>query len=186
MKNVTNYFISLASPSPDGSFGVNTNILLISIINISVVLGVLIVFGRGILSDFIENRKNRIVNTFQISEDLYSGAVEKLEKARDFLCKVEMEIAEFRVTGCSEIERDKLNLINSTYNTLEQLEKKKKETCWFEKQRAITEVRQWVLQQTFQRVLETLNIFLDNELHLRTISVNISLLATVKEIEILY
>nr|YP_010759893.1 ATP synthase CF0 subunit I [Cuscuta chinensis]AZL92765.1 AtpF [Cuscuta chinensis]WCF05447.1 CF0 subunit I [Cuscuta chinensis]WEY29838.1 ATP synthase CF0 subunit I [Cuscuta chinensis] len=180
MKNVTYYFISLASRSPAGSFGLNTNNLVISLINISVVLGVLIVFGRGVLRDFLENRKNKIVNTIQISEELYSGAVEKLEKARARLCKVETEAHQLRVTGYSDIEREKLNLINSTYKTLEQLENKKKETCWFEQQRAINDIRQWVLQQTLQRVLKTLNSFLNAELHLRTIRVNISMLGTLK------
>ncbi|RAL41540.1 hypothetical protein DM860_010334 [Cuscuta australis] len=83
-----------------------------------------------------------------------------------------------RVTGYSEIEQEKLNLINSTYKTLERLEKK--ETCSFEQQRAINDVRQWVLQQTLQRVLKTLNGSLNPELHLHTIRVNISMLGTLK------
>nr|YP_010760130.1 ATP synthase CF0 subunit I [Cuscuta vandevenderi]WEY30075.1 ATP synthase CF0 subunit I [Cuscuta vandevenderi] len=182
MKNRTDYFISLAVRSPEGSFGLNTNIFLTGLINISVVLGVLIFFTRGFFSKFLENRKNRIVNTIQISEELYRGAVEKLEKAQARLCKVEMEATQFRVAGYSKIEHENLKFINSTSTTLEELEKKKKETCWFEQQRAFNEIRHWVLQQTLQRVLETLNIFLNNELHLRTIRLNISMLGTVKEI----
>nr|YP_009673653.1 ATP synthase CF0 B subunit [Cuscuta carnosa]QDF46369.1 ATP synthase CF0 B subunit [Cuscuta carnosa] len=180
MKNVTYYFISLVSRSPAGSFGLNTNNLVISILNISVVLGILIVFGRGFLRNFLENRKNRIINTIQVSEELYSAAVDKLEKARARLCKVEAEAKQLRVTEYSEIGRKKLNLINSTYWTLEQLEKKKKETCWFEQKRAVNDVRHWVLQQTLQRVLKTLNGLLNAELHLRTIRVNIGMLGTLK------
>nr|YP_009664115.1 ATPase I subunit [Cuscuta costaricensis]QCW07751.1 ATPase I subunit [Cuscuta costaricensis] len=180
MKNVTYYFLSLVSRSPAGSFGVNTNNLVTNLINISVVLCILSVFGREFLSNFLENRKNRIVNTIQVSEELYSGAVEKLEKARARLCKVETEAEQLRVTGYSEIERKNLNLINSTYQTLEQLKKKKKETCWFEQQKAINDVQQWVLQQTLQRVSKTLNSLLNADLHLRTIRVNISMLGTLK------
>ncbi|DAD49272.1 TPA_asm: hypothetical protein HUJ06_031939 [Nelumbo nucifera] len=47
-----------------------------------------------------------------------------------------MEADEFRVNGYSEIEREKLNLINSTYKNLERLENYKNETIHFEKQRA--------------------------------------------------
>lgn len=44
------------------------------------------------------------------------------KKARARLRKVEIEADQFRVNGYSEIEREKLNLINSTSKTLEQLE----------------------------------------------------------------
>ncbi|KAL7154715.1 hypothetical protein ABFS83_03G020200 [Erythranthe nasuta] len=88
------------------------------------------------------NRKQRILNTIRNSEELRGGAIEQLEKARARLRKVETEADEFRVNGYSEIEREKLNLINSTYKTLEQLENYKNETIQFEQQRAINQVRQ--------------------------------------------
>ncbi|MBA0775986.1 hypothetical protein Gotri_011054, partial [Gossypium trilobum] len=58
-------------------------------------------------------------------------AIDWLEMARAHLQKVEMEADQFRVNGYSEIEREKLNLINSTYNILEQLENYKNETIYF-------------------------------------------------------
>ncbi|KAI7979958.1 hypothetical protein LOK49_Contig214G00059 [Camellia lanceoleosa] len=120
-----------------------------------------------------DNRKQRILNTIRNSEELRRGAIEQLEKARSRLRKVEMEADQFRVNGYSEIEREKLNLINSTYKTLEQLENYKNETIRFEQQRAVNQVRQRVFQQALQGALGTLNSCLNNELHLRTISANI-------------
>lgn len=93
-----------------------------------------------------------------------------------------MEAEQFRVNGYSEIEREKWNLINSTYKTLEQLENFKNETIQFEQQRAINQVRQRVFQQALQGALGTLNSCLNNELHLRTISANIGMLGAMKEI----
>ncbi|KAJ0763513.1 putative ATP synthase, F0 complex, subunit b/b' protein [Helianthus annuus] len=83
------------------------------------------------------------------------------------------DTTEFRVNGYSEIEREKLNLIDSTYKTLEQLENYKNETINFEQQKASNQVRQRVFQQALQGALGTLNSCLNNELHLRTISANI-------------
>ncbi|MBA0784110.1 hypothetical protein Gotri_001729, partial [Gossypium trilobum] len=71
-----------------------------------------------------------------------------------------MEADQLRVNGYSEIEREKMNLINSTYKILEQLEQLenyKNETIYFEQQRAINEVRQGVFQQALQGALGTLN-----------------------------
>nr|QBC71659.1 ATP synthase CF0 subunit I [Berberidopsis beckleri] len=182
MKNVTDSFVSLGHWPSAGSFGFNTDILATNPINLSVVLGVLIFFGKGVLSDLLDNRKQRILNTIRNSEELREGAIEQLEKARARLRKVEMEADEFRVNGYSEIEREKLNLINSTYKTLEQLENYKNETIHFEEQRAINQVRQRVFQQALQGALGTLNSCLNNELHLRTISANIGMFGTMKEI----
>ncbi|KAK8327703.1 hypothetical protein V6Z11_A11G199500 [Gossypium hirsutum] len=182
MKNVTDSFVSLGHWPSAGSFGVNTDILATNPINLSVVLGVLIFFGKGVLSDLLDNRKERILNTIRNSEELRGGAIERLEKARARLRKVEMEADQFRVNGYSEIEREKLNLINSTYKILEQLENYKNETIYFEQQRAINQVRQRVFQQALQGALGTLNSSLNNELHLRTISANIGLFGVMKEI----
>nr|AGW04427.1 ATP synthase CF0 B subunit [Astephanus triflorus] len=182
MKNVTDSFLSLGHWPSAGSFGFNTDIFSTNLINLSVVLGVLIFLGKGVLSDLLDNRKRRILNTIRNSEELRGGAIEQLEKARARLRKVEMEADQFRVNGYSEIEREKLNLINSTSKTLEQLENYKNETIQFEQQRAINQVRQRVFQQALRGALGTLNSCLNNELHLRTISANIGMLGSMKEI----
>jgi len=184
MKNVTDSFVSLGRWPSAGSFGFNTDILATNLINLSVVLGVLIFFGKGVLNDLLDNRKQRILSTIRNSEELRGGAIEKLEKAKARLQKVKMEADEFRVNGYSEIEREKLNLINSTYQNLERLENYKNETIQFEQQRAINQVRQRVFQQALQGALGTLNSCLNNELHLRTISANIGIFGAMKMKEI--
>nr|QGQ56139.1 ATP synthase CF0 B subunit [Monimopetalum chinense] len=182
MKNVTDSFLFVGHWSSAGSFGFNTDILATNPINLSVVLGVLIFFGKGVLSDLLDNRKQRILNTIRNSEELREGTIEQLEKSRDRLRKAEREADQFRANGYSEIEREKLNLINSTSKILEQLENYKNETIRFEQERAINQARQRVFQQALQEALGTLNSSLTNELHLRTIRANIGVFGTMKEI----
>nr|YP_009486448.1 ATP synthase CF0 subunit I [Bauhinia brachycarpa]AWB12671.1 ATP synthase CF0 subunit I [Bauhinia brachycarpa] len=181
MKNITDSFLSLGYWASAGSFGFNTDILATNPINLSVVLGVLIFFGKGVLSDLLDNRKQRILKTIRNSEELREGAIQQLEKARARLRKVEKEANQFRVNGYSEIEREKLKLINSIDTTLEQLENYKNETIRLEEQRAINQVRQRVFQQALQGALGTLNSCLNTELHLRTISANIAMFGAMKE-----
>nr|YP_010551897.1 CF0 subunit I [Heteroblemma bisetosum]YP_010551898.1 CF0 subunit I [Heteroblemma bisetosum]UTM95658.1 CF0 subunit I [Heteroblemma sp. 842]UTM94707.1 CF0 subunit I [Heteroblemma bisetosum]UTM94708.1 CF0 subunit I [Heteroblemma bisetosum]UTM95659.1 CF0 subunit I [Heteroblemma sp. 842] len=182
MKNLTDSCLSLGQWPLAGSFGFNTDILATNPINLSVVFGVLIFFGKGVLSDLLDNRKQKILSTIRNSEELRGGAIEQLEKARARLQKVEMEAEQFRVNGYSGIEQERLNLINSTSKTLEQFENYKNETVLFEQQRAINEVRQRVFKQALQGALGALNSCLNNELHLRTISTNIGLFGAMKEI----
>nr|SFV95901.1 ATP synthase CF0 B subunit [Cochlearia pyrenaica] len=182
MKNLTDSFVSLGHWPSAGSFGFNTDILATNPINLSVVFGVLIFFGKGVLNDLLDNRKQRILNTIRNSEELREGAIQQLENARARLRKVETEADKFRVNGYSEIEREKLNLINSTYRTLKQLENYKNETILFEQQSTINQVRERVFQQALQGAIGTLNSCLSNELHLRTINANIGMFGTMKEI----
>ncbi|CAN8222362.1 unnamed protein product [Cochlearia groenlandica] len=48
MKNLTDSFVSLGHWPSAGSFGFNTDILATNPINLSVVFGVLIFFGKGV------------------------------------------------------------------------------------------------------------------------------------------
>nr|YP_009469790.1 ATP synthase CF0 subunit I [Fritillaria yuminensis]AVF91512.1 ATP synthase CF0 subunit I [Fritillaria yuminensis]QJE35988.1 ATP synthase CF0 subunit I [Fritillaria pallidiflora]UCU11486.1 ATP synthase CF0 subunit I [Fritillaria walujewii] len=182
MKNITYFFVSLGYWPSAGSFGFNTDILATNPINLSVVLGVLIFFGKGVLNDLLDNRKQRILSTIRNSSELRKGAIEQLERARARLRKVEIEADEYRMNGYSDIEREKVNLIKATSESLERLENYKNETLHFEQQRAINQVRQRVFQQALQRALGTLNSCLNNELHLRTISANINTLGAMEKI----
>nr|YP_009386717.1 ATP synthase CF0 subunit I [Garnotia thailandica]YP_009387460.1 ATP synthase CF0 subunit I [Garnotia tenella]ARS86874.1 ATP synthase CF0 subunit I [Garnotia thailandica]ARS87948.1 ATP synthase CF0 subunit I [Garnotia tenella] len=180
MKNVTHSFVFLAHWPFAGSFGLNTDILATNLINLTVVVGVLIFFGKGVLKDLLDNRKQRILSTIRNSEELRRGTLEQLEKARIRLQKVELEADEYRMNGYSEIEREKENLINATSISLEQLEKSKNETLYFEKQRAMNQVRQRVFQQAVQGALGTLNSCLNTELHFHTIRANIGILGAIE------
>nr|YP_009863975.1 ATP synthase CF0 B chain subunit I [Lapageria rosea]QKE31555.1 ATP synthase CF0 B chain subunit I [Lapageria rosea]WHM49701.1 ATP synthase CF0 B subunit subunit I [Lapageria rosea] len=181
MKNITDFFVSLGYWPSAGSFGFNTDILATNPINLSVVLGVLIFFGKGVLNDLLDNRKQRILSTIRNSEELRKGAIEQLERARARLRKVEIEADEYRMNGYSEIEREKVNLINATCDSLERLENYKNETLHFEQQRAINQVRQRVFQQALQGALGTLNSCLNSELHFRTVSANIGTLGAMEK-----
>ena len=120
------------------------------------------------------------MDTIRNSEELRERAIEQLEKAWDLLRKAELEADQFRANGYSEIEREKLNLINSTSKILEQLENYKNETIHFEQERAINQVRQRVFQQAVQGALGTLNSCLNTELHFRTIRANIGILGAIE------
>nr|YP_009117900.1 ATP synthase CF0 subunit I [Pinus strobus]AJE71529.1 ATP synthase CF0 subunit I [Pinus strobus] len=183
MKNVIDPFISLSYWPSAGGFGSNTNILETNIINPSVVLSVLIYFGKGvcascILSNLLDNRKQKILNTIRNSEELCKGAIDQLEKARARLREVEMIGDEIRVNGDSQVEREKEDLINAASENLEQLEDPKNETIYSEQQRAIDQIRQQVSRQALRRTIGTLNSRFKIELHLRTINQNIGLFRT--------
>jgi F-type H+-transporting ATPase subunit b len=130
------------------------------------------------LSNLLDNRKQKILNTIRNSEELCKGAIDQLEKARARLREVEMIGDEIRVNGDSQVEREKRDLINAASDNLEQLEDPKNETIYSEQQRAINQIRQQVSRQALRRTIGTLNSRFKIELHLRTINQNIGLFRT--------
>nr|YP_010290674.1 ATP synthase CF0 subunit I [Cyperus glomeratus]YP_010292597.1 ATP synthase CF0 subunit I [Cyperus michelianus]ULQ64703.1 ATP synthase CF0 subunit I [Cyperus glomeratus]ULQ64789.1 ATP synthase CF0 subunit I [Cyperus michelianus] len=180
MKNVTDSLIFLGHWPFARSFGFNTDILATNLINLIVVIGILVFFGKGVLNDLLDNRKQRILNTLRNSEELRKAAIEQLEKAQIRFRKVEQEANEYRQNEYSDLEREKQNLIKIGYEKLKQFEKNKNESLCFEQERAINQVRQRILQQVLQRALGTIKSSLNSELHSRTIRANIAILGAIE------
>lgn len=76
MKNVTDSFLSLGYWPTAGSFGFNTDIIATNLINLSVVLGVLIFFGKRVCAScfFFKNRLDPTNCIFFVLERVYDPA----------------------------------------------------------------------------------------------------------------
>nr|YP_009746873.1 ATP synthase CF0 subunit I [Plagiogyria euphlebia]QII42519.1 ATP synthase CF0 subunit I [Plagiogyria euphlebia] len=158
------------------SFGSNTNILEINLINLILVLGVLFYYGKGVLINFLDNRKRTILNTISDAEERYKEATEKLKRARTRLQQAKVKADEIRINGLTQMDREQRDLVDAADEDSKRLEDSKNYTIRFEKQRAIEQVRQQVPRLASERALESLNSRSDNELHLRMIDCHIGLL----------
>jgi len=176
MQNIINLVISSGYWPIAGNFGLNTNLLETNLINLSVVLGLLVYFGKGVLNNLLSNRKQTILNTINDAEKRYDEATDKLNQARTRLERAKIKADEIRVNGLSQIEREKRELVDAANEDSRRLEDSKNATIRFEEQRAIEQVRQQVSRLALERALEALNKRLNNELHSRVIDYHIGLL----------
>nr|YP_009548043.1 ATP synthase CF0 subunit I [Notholaena standleyi]AYW14589.1 ATP synthase CF0 subunit I [Notholaena standleyi] len=161
--------------APAGSIGLNTNIFEINLINLVLVLGILFYYGKGVLINFLENRKRTISNTIRDAEERHTEATEKLRRARIRLQQAEIKADEIRISGLTQMDKERRDLVDAADNDLRGLEDSKNYAIRFEKQRAIEQVRQQVSRLASERALESLNSRLTNELHLRMIDYHIGL-----------
>nr|BDW36374.1 ATP synthase CF0 subunit I [Barbula unguiculata] len=176
MQNIINLVISSSYWPIAGNFGLNTNLLETNLINLSVVLGLLVYFGKGVLNNLLSNRKQTILSTINDAEERYNEATDKLNQARTRLEKAKVKANEIRVNGFSQIEREKKELINAADEDSKRLEDSKNATIRFEEQKTIEQVRQQVSRLALERALEALNKRLNSELHSRVIDYHIGLL----------
>nr|YP_005352933.1 ATP synthase CF0 subunit I [Mankyua chejuensis]ADZ47965.1 ATP synthase CF0 subunit I [Mankyua chejuensis]AJJ48595.1 ATP synthase CF0 B subunit [Mankyua chejuensis] len=180
MKNVTDSIFLLSYRPLAGGFGLNTNVLETDIINLGVVIGILIYFGKGVLTNLLENRRRTILNTIRDAEERYREATEKLKQARTRLQQAEVKADEIRSNGLAQMEREKRDLINAADEDSKRLEDSKNSTIRFEEQRAIEQVRQQVSRLALERALVSLNSCSNSESYSRIIDYHIGLLRTME------
>lgn len=63
-------------------FGINTNLLETNILNLTVVIGVLVVVGKDVLTSSLDERKTKIVESLNDVERRFQEAQAKLESAK--------------------------------------------------------------------------------------------------------
>jgi len=155
--------------------GFNTNLLDTNLINLAVVIGVLVYFGKGVLTNILNNRKETILSTIRDAEERFQEATEKLNQARARLEQAKQKAEEIRVNSILQIEREKEELIKAADDDSKRLEDSKNMTIRFEEQKAIVEVRQQVSRLAVERALEVINSRLNMDLHARMIDYHIGL-----------
>jgi F-type H+-transporting ATPase subunit b len=180
MNSETYWIISLTNWDLAESFGINTNILETNLINLAVVIGVLVYFGKGVLSTILTNRKETILSTIRDAEERYQEAIEKLNQARTQLEQAKAKAEEIRVNGVLQMERDKQELIKAADEDSKRLEEAKNLTIRFAEQKAIVQIRQQVSRLTVKRALEIINSRLNLDLHARMIDYHIGLFKAMK------
>lgn len=153
----------------------NTNLLDTNLINLAVVIGVLVYFGKGVLTNILNNRKETILSTIRDAEERYQEATEKLNQARARLEQAKQKAEEIRVNSILQIEREKEELIKAADEDSKRLEDSKNMTIRFEEQKAIVQVRQQVSRLAVERALEVINSRLNMDLHARMIDYHIGL-----------
>lgn len=125
--------------------------------------------------NFLENRERTISNTIRDAEERHTEAIEKLRRARIRLQQAEIKADEIRISGLTQMDKERRDLVDAADNDLRGLEDSKNYAIRFEKQRAIEQVRQQVSRLASERALESLNSRLTNELHLQMIDYHIGL-----------
>lgn len=182
IKSTMDLLIYLQNSHLATGFGFNTNLFETNLINLAVVIGILVYFGKGVLTTLLNNRKETIVNTIRDAEERYQEATEKLNKAYTRLEQAKAKAEEIRVNGLAQMEIEKQELIKAADEDSKRLEDSKNATFRFEEQRAIEQVRQQVSRLALELALETLKTRLNRDLHVQMIDYHIGLLQSMESV----
>jgi len=162
----------------EGSFGFNFDIIETNIINLAVVIAVVLYLGSDVLTSILQERKQRILSTIQSADERYLEAQQKLEQAKQKVQAAKTKAVEIRQQGNTAAAQATKTLFARTEEEIRRLDDTKQATLRFEEEKALSQVRDQVIQLSVERAFSQLRTKMRNDTSVqkRLIDVNISLL----------
>lgn len=167
---------TFASVAESEGFGINTDLIETNVLNLAVVIGVLVYFGKDIVSDTLKTRKETILKSLQDADNKFQEATDKLNEAKKQFEFAKVKAEEIRAQGLVTADKSSKKLLARVEDDIKRLEDAKVATLRFEEEKAITEVCEKVSRLALDQAVENLNKRLDPALQKRIIQLNIALL----------
>ncbi len=161
---------------PAEGFGLNFDIIETNILNLAVVIGVVIYLGGDVLTSLLNDRKQKILGTLKSANERFVEAEQKLAEAKQKVQIAQSKAIEIREQGNLTASQTTKNLFARTEEEIQRLEESKQATLRFEEEKAMSQVRQQVVNLSIERAFEMLRTKIDSSLQRRLIDANINLL----------
>ena len=157
-------------------FGLNTNILETNLINLAILIGVLVYFGRGFLGKILSERRSAIEEAIQEAEQRQEQAQASLAQQQQKLSDAQTEAQ--RILAEAE-ERAKtvadLILVKATED-VERMRATASQELDSERERVIAQLRSVIASQAIERAEAQIKQRLDDQIQERLIDQSLMLL----------
>lgn len=151
-------------------FHFNTDIFETNVLNLSVVIAVLIYYGRIVLSDLMNSRKLAILKSLKEAEGKFEEAEKSLSLARKNLLVAESKAAEIRAQAVIVSNQTAKNLLDTVDEDIKRLKAVNFSFIHFEEEKMISEVCRNLNTSAFTIALDKLNKRLNVNIQKRIIS----------------
>ena len=145
----------------EGGFGLNFDILETNLINLAILIGVLIYFGRKFLSQVMTERRSRIEQAIKEAEQRQRDAAAALADQQQKLAQAQAEAAKIRSSAEQTAQASKESILAQAAKDVENLKKTAAQDLNTERERAIADLRQRVAAMAMQKVESQLRSVLD-------------------------
>nr|YP_009145466.1 ATPase subunit I [Monomorphina parapyrum]AKL78939.1 ATPase subunit I [Monomorphina parapyrum] len=164
--------------SESEGFGINTDIFETNVLNLSVVLGVLVYYGRIALGDLLTERKAIILKSLQEADNKFREAEENLSFAKKNFELAKAKSEEIRSQGLVLSSQTAKALLNNVDTDIKRLKATNLSSIKFEEEKSINEVCQKLSFSALSRAIDTLTKRLNSNLQKKIVLQNIEKLST--------
>lgn len=183
MTNTAHILVLGLQSSLATGLSLNTNVLDTNLINLAIVIGILVYFGRQILQDTLNSRKEKIVTQIEDAQKQYEEVKQTLLEAKELLSQAKVKEIEIRANGEVDKKRQIQLLIEAHKEALKRLQNVKDITVQLEQQKAVQDLRNYVITSAFEQAEEFLKNHITPDLHVRINDYQLGILKLVKPVK---
>lgn len=167
---------AVAEAESEGGFGLNLDILETNLINLAILVGVLIYFGRKVLISTLTNRRISIETAINEAEDRAKSAAIALSEAQQKLTSAQAEAQRIRSSAEENAVSARSAILAQASLDVERLKETAQRDSNTERERAVTELRQHVVAMALQKAESDLQTGIADDAQHRLIDRSIALL----------
>ncbi len=167
---------AVAGAESEGGFGLNIDILETNIINLAILIGILLYFGRKVFISTLNERRSNIETQIREAEERAKQGAIALSEAQEKLTQAQAEAQRIRAVAEENAKAAKEAILARATEDVQRLKETAARDLNTETERAIAELRQRVVAQALQRVESQLRSGIGDDAQQRLIDQSMALL----------
>ncbi len=176
MAKASTFYAEVAEAGAEGGFGLDFDILETNLINLAIIIGVLLYFGRKVVGKTLSDRRDRIETEIQAAEKRAKEAAEALAQQQQNLASAQVEAERIRKNAEQSAQKARENILAQATADIQRLKETASQDLNSERERAIAQLRASVVAMALQKVESQLQTGVDNETQQKLIDRSIGLL----------
>lgn len=160
----------------EGGFGLNTNILETNLINLAILVGVLVYFGRGFLGKILSERRSTIEEAIKEAEQRQKQAEAALAQQQQKLAQAQTEASRILAEAEQRAQSVRESILAKAATDVERMKANATQELDSERERVIAELRSQIATQAIERAEAQLRQQLDDTVQERLIDRSLTLL----------
>lgn len=165
-----------AEAAEEGGFGLNLNILETNLINLAVVIGVLVYFGRGLLGKTLTERRNQIEIAIREAEQRKKEAASALADQQQKLAQAQTEANRIRSEAETSAAKAREAILAQAQQDIERMKATAAQDLVSQQEKVISELRQRAVALAMQQAESSLKSGLGDESRQQLVDRSIAML----------
>lgn len=146
------YLLAAEAAETEGAFGFNFDPLETNLVNLVIVIAVLVIFGRRFLGSTLQERREKIERDISEAEKRAQQADAALAEAQQKLTQAQAEIDRLNQEAQETARRTKERILEDNAREVERLKASAVQDLAAERERAIAQIRETIVNSALQRV----------------------------------
>nr|WP_250125931.1 F0F1 ATP synthase subunit B [Chroococcidiopsis sp. CCMEE 29] len=166
----------IAEAGAEGGFGLNFDILSTNLVNLVIIIGVLLYFGRKVVGKTLSDRHERIETVIATAERRASESASSLAEQQQKLAQAQAEAERIRKAAEENAKVARNNILAQATQDIQRMKETAAQDLNSERERAIAQLRQQVVAMALQKVESQLQTGVDEAAQQQLIDRSIALM----------